>query len=148
MWSLKAPKTSLAESASYIGMKVLLLAMLMVVPVHSALAAAPGSFAGTVVSGPEGSETWLYVQGRNHSVRRVNVFGASFHYDNDVPISERKTPVPTTLPAGTQVRITAEQDEAGEWRATDVEILESAAPAEEKKTAGPTTSQSSSTSKK
>lgn len=129
-------------------MKVLLLAVIMVLASNQALAAAPGSFAGTVVSGPETSDTWLYVQGRNHSVRRVYVSGAKFHYDSEVPISERKTPVPTTLPAGTQVRVTAEQDEAGEWRATDVEILGNAAPVDEKKTAGSTTSQSSSTSKK
>lgn len=128
-------------------MKVLLFAAVVVFASYWALAAAPGSFAGTVVSGPE-TDTWLYVQGRNHSVRRVYVGGAKFHYDSEVPTSERKTPVPTTLPAGTQVRVTAEQDEAGEWRATDVEILGNAAPVDEKKTAGSTTSQSSSTSKK
>ena len=144
----EASKTSWAESASHIGMKVLLMAVVMVVASYQALAAAPGSFAGTVVSGPETSDTWLYVQGRNHSVRRVYVSGAKFRYDSEMPGSERKKPVPTSLPAGTQVRVTAEQDETGEWRATDVEILENAAPVDEKKTVGSTTSKSSSTSKK
>ena len=129
-------------------MKVLLLAVVTMVASYQALAAAPGSFAGTVVSGPGTSDTWLYVQGRNHSVRRVYVSGAKFRYDSEMPGSERKKPVPTSLPAGTQVRVTAEQDETGEWRATDVEILENAAPVDEKKTVGSTTSKSSSTSKK
>jgi hypothetical protein len=128
-------------------MKVLLLAVVMVAA-FLAVAAAPGSFAGTVVNGPERSDAWLYVQGRNHSVRRVYVSGAKFHYGSEVPVSERKKPVPTILPAGTLLRVTAEQDGAGEWRASDVEILENAATVDEKKTAGSTTSQSSSTSKK
>jgi hypothetical protein len=37
--------------------------------------------------------------------------------------------------------VTAEQDDRGEWRAKDIEILK-AEPQDEKKTAGPTTSQS------
>lgn len=106
-----------------------------------------GEFRGTVVKGPESSEHWLYVEGHNHSVRRVFVGAAKIHYDSEVPPSERKSPVPRTLPAGTQVRVTAEQDNAGEWRATDIEILKASFGEPEKKPDVPVTSRSNATSK-
>jgi hypothetical protein len=121
-------------------MKVWLCFALLWIVALPAFAGSPGSFAGTVVRGPESPDTWLYIQGHNHRVRRVWVGEARFEYDSDVPAVERKKPVPTALPPGTKVRVMAEQDEAGEWRATEVQIL--AAPPDEKKSAAPTTSQS------
>ncbi len=107
------------------------------------VAGTPGSFRGTVVQGPEKSDSWVYVEGHNHSIRRVDVRAAKVHYDSEVPASERRNPVPKVLPIGTQVRVTAEQDDGGEWRATEVEILKREAPADEKKkVVSPTTSQS------
>lgn len=121
-------------------MKVWLVFASLWLVVLPAFAGSPGSFAGTVVRGPESPDVWLYIQGHNHSVRRVDVREARFEYDSDVPAGGRKKPVPTAVPPGTKVRVIAEQDEAGEWRATTVEIL--AAPPDEKKSAAPTTSQS------
>ena len=121
----------------------------MLLTVALALAAAapgfggtPGSFRGTVVQGPEQADV-MYVEGRNHSVRRVFVNGADVRYDSEVPAAQRQKPVPKVLPAGTQVRVTAEQDDGGEWRATQIEIL-NASPSneDEKKPPVPTTSQS------
>lgn len=107
------------------------------------LAGTPGSFRGTVVPGPDKSNAWVYVEGRNHAVRRVNVSSAKIHYDEEISASGRQKPVPKVLPIGTQVRVTAEQDDGGEWRATDVEILKAEPPADdEKKLASPTTAQS------
>lgn len=107
-----------------------------------ALAAVTGSFAGTVVSGPEQSTSWIYVEGHNHSVRRVNVTRAKVRYSEEVPLAERKEPVPA-LTDGTEVRVTAEQDESGEWRATEVDILKPAAGSQpQKKQPATTTSQS------
>ena len=135
-----AAKRVEARGASYAGMKVWL-------PIVLFLAACPlfagtaGSFAGTVVDGPDASAQWIYVQGNNHSVRRVDVSRAKVRYGSEVPKSERKIPIRTVLPAGTRVRVTAEQDEAGEWRANDVEILDGNVDPNEKKDASPTTSQ-------
>ncbi|ABF41569.1 hypothetical protein Acid345_2568 [Candidatus Koribacter versatilis Ellin345] len=124
-------------------MKVLvgLLASLVIsVPL---IAGTPGSFRGTVVDGPEHSDAWVYVEGRNHTIRRVEVSAAKVHYDSEIPTSDRKSPIPKVLPLGTQVRITAEQDDRGEWKATDIEILKSEPSSDpEKKLATPTTSQS------
>jgi hypothetical protein len=123
-------------------MKVLLFSALLLVGSLPLSAGTPGSFAGTVVNGPEQSDTWVYVEGHNHSVRRVYVSGAKIRYDADVPVSERKNPVPRALPAGMQIRVTAEQDDAGEWRAIEIEILKTGTSGDEKKSVAPTTSQS------
>lgn len=123
-------------------MKVLLASFVWLLLSCPVIAGTPGSFRGTVVAGPEKSDTWVYVEGHNHSVRRVYVGGVKIRYESDVPASERRSPVPQALEVGTQVRIIAEQDEAGEWRATDIEILKPSAPDDDKKLVEPTTSQS------
>ena len=124
-------------------MKVLSASLAFLIFTLPLLAGTPGSFRGNVVEGPDQSKAWVYVEGRNHTVRRVNVSGAKIEYDSDFPAAERKKPVPKELPLGTLVRITAEQDDGGEWHATDIEILNSEPPGDnEKKLATPTTSQS------
>jgi hypothetical protein len=122
-------------------MKSLLLSALVFFAVPM-LAGTPGSFRGTVVEGPESADACVYVEGHDHSIRRVYVSGAKVRYDDDLPAAERKQPVPRTLPAGTQIRVTAEQDDAGEWHATEIEILKLDAGEPEKKADAPTTSQS------
>ncbi len=123
-------------------MKVLLgwlMAMLTTLPL---LGGTPGSFRGTVVQGPEQADV-LYIEGRNHSVRRVYVGAAKVRYDSEVPSTARQNPLPKVLPVGTQVRVTAEQDDGGEWRATDIEILKPDPQEQDnKKLAPPVTSQS------
>lgn len=121
-------------------MKVLLwAALLLAVPL---MASTAGEFRGTVVQGPEPSDTWLYVEGHDHGIRRVDVSRAKIRYGDDVPAAQRKDPVPRAIPAGVQVRVTAEQDAAGEWRASEVEILGLEGPKPQKNTLSPTTSQS------
>lgn len=122
-------------------MKVLLCLMVMLLCVSS-FAGVSGSFRGTVVAGPDSSENYIYVQGHNHSVRRVDVSRAEIRYDAEVPAAARKAPVPRVLAVGTQVRVTAEQDATGEWRASAVEILQDEGGRNEKKAAPPVTSQS------
>lgn len=128
-------------TASICGMKVLLSTAFIFLFSVAGIAGTPGEFRGTVVNGPEASGHWVYVEGHNHAVRRVDVRQAKIHYDSEVPPAERQDPVPKVLVIGTQVRVTAEQDDAGEWRATEVEILKGN-PQPEKKATGPTTSQS------
>lgn len=130
------------EMASHRGMKALLLSALLVLLSLPMLAGTPGSFRGTVVEGPRSADACVYVEGHDHSIRRVYVSGAKVRYDDDLPIAERQKPVPHTLPAGTQIRVTAEQDDAGEWHATEIEILKLDAGEPEKKADAPTTAQS------
>lgn len=106
-------------------LRALLPILVLLIAFPAAWAGTPGVFQGSVVEPPIHHEPgWMYVAARNGSVRRVAVAGAIFAYDDEVPASARRTPVPQLLPAGTRVRVTAEQNAAGEWHASRVSILE------------------------
>jgi|SRR5919204_1948157 hypothetical protein len=89
------------------------------------LAATPGTFRGRIVEAPAGKEHegWLYIQGRNKMLRRVALASAVVVYSDQVPSHLREKLPADALFAGTEVRVTAEQDESGEWRALRIEIL-------------------------
>jgi hypothetical protein len=91
-------------------------------------AATQGSFRGTVVEGDKGAPEagWLYVKGRNGSIRRVDISQANVGYDENVPADQRKPSAREQLAVGAEVRVTAEQGSDGEWRASRVEILKPA----------------------
>lgn len=91
-------------------------------------AATAGSFRGTVVEGDKGlpHEGWLYVRGKNESIRRVDVSQATFDYDESVPVDQRKRLAREQAGIGADVRVTAEQGSDGEWRASRVEIVKPA----------------------
>lgn len=93
-----------------------------------AQAGTAGSFRGTVVEGEKGTpqEGWLYVRGRNGSIRRVDISQSAIAYDESVPADQRKSSAREQLAIGAEVRITAEQDSDGEWHASRVEILKTA----------------------
>jgi hypothetical protein len=95
----------------------------------------PGSFRGKVVESDQTvvNPNWLYVQGRNQSIRRVEISHASIVYDEAVPAADRKLKPKQSLIAGTEVRVTAEQGTDGEWRASRVEILDTADSAQHSK---------------
>lgn len=89
----------------------------------TAWAGTPGSFRGVLYKGTDTKPGWWYVVGRNDSMRLVYVARAHVSYGNEVRLDDRK-PVPAqSLVAGAEVRVTAEQDNRGSWRATQVEIL-------------------------
>lgn len=90
-------------------------------------AATPGSFRGTVV-GDQGSGEpgWIYVQGRDRAVRRVDISRSSVEYGDDVLPQQRQQKAVLQLLPGTEVRVTAIQGSDGEWRATHIEILKMA----------------------
>jgi hypothetical protein len=92
-------------------------------------ASTPGSFRGTVVEGEQGSPSagWLYIRGRNGSIRRVDMSQATVAYDEGVPADERKSPAGEQLRVGAEVRVTAEQGSDGEWHASRIEIIRPAA---------------------
>ncbi len=90
------------------------------------LSAADGMFQGKVIDPPVNEPLkpgWIFVQGRNHMLRRVEVAHAVIVFSEGVfPAQQGKCRI-ECLAAGQEVRITAEQDSNGEWRAKRVEIL-------------------------
>jgi hypothetical protein len=72
-------------------------------------AGTPGSFRGKVVEGVQGSRDagWLYVQGRNGNIRRVDISHATVGYDEAVPAHQRKPSAREQLTPGAKVRVTA-----------------------------------------
>lgn len=102
-----------------------LLVCFFLAPIPSALAA-EGTFEGRIVDAPPEEplpKGWIFVQGRNHLLRRVEVAHATIVFGIEVPASQRKKCGPECLEQGLEVRVTAEQDSHGEWRANRVEIL-------------------------
>ncbi len=88
----------------------------------------PGSFRGTVVESEDGTQSpgWIYVRGRNGSIRRVDIRRAKVDYDPDSG-GEHPKNAANDLRPGTEVRVTAEQGDDGEWKASRVEVLKPAA---------------------
>jgi hypothetical protein len=93
----------------------------------SPLDAAEGVFQGKIVDPPMAAPHragWIFVQGRNHMLRRVEVAHAEIVFGDQIPVSQRRKCKMDCLAPGQQIRVTAEQDSSGEWRAKRVEILE------------------------
>ncbi|HKW76131.1 MAG TPA: hypothetical protein VJN64_11450 [Terriglobales bacterium] len=109
--------------------------------------ASDGVFQGKIVDPPTAEphrEGWIFVQGRNHMLRRVEVAHAEIVFGDQIPVSQRRKCKMDCLAAGQQIRVTAEQDSSGEWRAKRVEILQlttnrtSLEPAQTKQRSAPT----------
>jgi hypothetical protein len=86
-----------------------------------------GVFQGKIVDPPAAEAHragWIFVQGRNHMLRRVEVAHAEIVFGDQVPVSQRRKCKMDCLVAGQEIRVTAEQDSTGEWRAKRVEILQ------------------------
>jgi len=87
--------------------------------------AADGTFQGTVIKTPSQMEAvpgWIFVQGRNHLLRRVEVAHAVIFLGRQTDRRHRSCNL-ECLTVGQEIRITAVQDSSGEWRAKRVEIL-------------------------
>jgi len=89
----------------------------------AALAGTPGIFQGRIYRGQNASPGWIYVQGRNGMLRKVEVSRARVVYAASVAAADRATDPSRDLVQGAEVRVTAEQDGTGEWRASRVEIV-------------------------
>jgi hypothetical protein len=83
----------------------------------------PGTFRGVVVHGPEITPGWMFLKSANGQVRRVAISRAQVVYSETVPATERQKMPVQSIATGAEVRVTAEQDKDGEWRATKIEIL-------------------------
>src|SRR5579859_3474269 len=86
-----------------------------------------GTFRGKIADPPANEPAvkgWIFVEGRNQMLRRVEVAHAEIVYGEEVPASsQRHNCNSDCLTKGQEVRITAHQDASGEWRAKRVEIL-------------------------
>jgi len=103
-----------------------MLAFLFLLGLSLPVFGADGMFQGLVVDPPANQPVtsgWVYVQGRNHALRRVEVSHALIVFGNEVPDSQRHKCGMECLIPGQEVRVTAEQDSSGEWRAKRIEIL-------------------------
>jgi hypothetical protein len=103
---------------------MLLLSALLLAPVGGF--AVDGMFQGKVVEPPVSvplKPGWIFVQGRNRMLRRVEVAHAVIVFGAGVPASQRHSCRMECLEVGQEVRVIAEQDSNGEWRAKRVEIL-------------------------
>ncbi len=105
---------------------VVFAAMLVLFALPSA--AISGSFRGKIVEGAQSAAdpNWIYVQGRNGMIRRVEISHAHVEYDQSIPAVSRRPKAQAALIAGAEVRVTAEQGSDGEWRATRIEVLKPA----------------------
>ena len=95
--------------------------------------AVDGTFRGKIADPPSNEPAvkgWIFVEGRNQMLRRVEVAHAEIIYGDEVPASsQRHNCNSDCLIKGQEVRITAHQDASGEWRAKRVEILKLASKA-------------------
>lgn len=99
------------------------LLVLLLLSAALSFAATQGIFSGKIVSGPDSNRQWIYVQGPRGTVRRVDVSHANISYSSQVPSKDRVGRPQDELRDGAQVRVTAMQDDSGEWKATSVRIL-------------------------
>jgi hypothetical protein len=99
---------------------VILLACLFLLV--SSLSAGPiGTFQGELMDSPHSG--WLFVKGRNGMLRRVLIGKARVEYAPDIPANRRQIDATSALQRGAVVRVTAEQDSSGEWRARSIVLL-------------------------
>lgn len=94
-----------------------------------------GVFQGRVVQPRDtrAEQGYIYVQGPNGWMRRVNIQEADIRIAEEVP-KERQKGMQKKLRAGIKVQVTAEQLSDGEWKASKVEILpETPVPLHERK---------------
>jgi hypothetical protein len=99
------------------------LALLLTLP---ALGSTPADFRGKVIEFPnyKGSTFGtIFVMGRNGALRKVRVGSARVSYDEHIPTKFRLKQPSQSLTHGAEVRVEAEEDGHGLWRARSIEIL-------------------------
>ncbi|HLH09388.1 MAG TPA: hypothetical protein VKW78_19275 [Terriglobales bacterium] len=88
--------------------------------------AVSGTFRGYLAEDPvpDGAKRWVYLESRNGSVRRVEISHAALSYGEEVRQKRHPENASDGLRKGAGIRVTASQDESGEWEASTVEIIE------------------------
>jgi hypothetical protein len=91
-----------------------------------AFAATPASFRGKVIEFPtdKGSPSGLiFVMAKNGALRKVQVGRAHISYDQHIPTRFRHKQPNQSLKHGADIRVEAEENGHGLWRARNIEIL-------------------------
>jgi hypothetical protein len=86
--------------------------------------AADGTFEGKVIDAPPKEQVvpgWIFIQARNHMLRRVEVAHAVIFRGRQGDRRQRRCNL-DCLAVGQEILITAAQDSSGEWHAKRVEI--------------------------
>lgn len=86
---------------------------------------ADGTFEGKLVETPareQAAPGWIFIQARNHVLRRVEVAHAAIFRGRQGDRRQRRCNM-DCLAVGQDILILAEQDSSGEWHAKRVEIL-------------------------
>jgi hypothetical protein len=118
----------------------------LLLPLH---ASTPAMFRGRVVELADQPRRpgLIFVMGRNGSLRKVHISSAHVQYADAMPAKFRKPQPSESLVQGAEIRVEAEEESAGLWRARSIEILQvpgspkprEYAPPAPKKTAPPPT---------
>ena len=84
-----------------------------------------GTFRGVIVSRlkQDPGKRWIYLKAAKGPVRRVEISRAKIAYASEIGKANRANKPLDDLNEGAQVRVTATQDDSGEWQAVSVEIL-------------------------
>jgi hypothetical protein len=84
-----------------------------------------GSFRGKILKGPtaDAGKKWIYVQATKRTIRRVEMSSAKITFAPELKGKNQAGKPETAVREGAEVRVTASQDDDGEWNATAVEIL-------------------------
>jgi hypothetical protein len=103
-------------------MLVLLVSIAATLPALAARSGIEGMFRGILLDS-DAKPGWAYVQGRNNSLRLVRIDGAQVYYAESVPPAKRDPKPVHSLRPGADIRVTAEEDGHGNWRAKEIEII-------------------------
>lgn len=110
-----------AASNGNMGLAVRLFSILLLTA--TACAGTPGIFRGVLYPGRDTKPGWVYIVGRNDTLRLVHIAKANIVYAEEFPAELRNVNPAKALKPGADVRVTAEQDAKGNWRASEVEII-------------------------
>ncbi len=103
-----------------------LAASLVLLLVSPAFASTPASFRGKVIEFPNEKRSapdLIFVMARNGALRRVQVGKARVSYDEHIPARLRYRQHSQGLKHGAEVRVEAEENGHGLWRARTIEII-------------------------
>jgi hypothetical protein len=105
-----------------------------------AAAGTPAVFRGEVVRTADAGPHIIFVMGRNGSLRKVHTGGARISYDESVPVAMREHDAARALKHGAEVRVEADENGDGMWRARSIEIVRAAGQKPPPPPSGPTSS--------
>jgi hypothetical protein len=128
--ALRAPDTTCRlwpDGRIQFGVRLAAVALAIGVTTSLAFSGTPGEFRGVVGEVADRGPNWIYVEGRNGTIRVVEVSSAKVTYGTAVPASKRRKVAANGLTRGAEVRVTGELEDGGDWHASEIEIIRPAA---------------------